>query len=81
MNWQKAITITVIVCTALAGCNTHQDQSEDPAEPIPDVVTADIQAGIEKHIEQQTRLGQGYFRISFEQEQLKLKLVRVHTEY
>ncbi len=81
MKWQKAITTTIIVCTALAGCGTVQDKSKDSVEPIPDVVTVDIQAGIEKHIEQQSCLGQGYFRISFEQEQLKLKLVRVHTEF
>jgi transglutaminase-like putative cysteine protease len=45
------------------------------------VVTADIQAGIEKYIEEQVRLGGGYFRLSFGEEKLALKLVRVHTEY
>jgi len=45
------------------------------------VVTADIQAGIESHIEEQTRLGDGYFKLRFGRKELRLKLVRVHTEY
>ena len=51
------------------------------SEESPDVVTADIQAGIEKHIEAQTKLGEGYFIMLYEERELKLKLVRVHTEY
>ena len=43
--------------------------------------TADIQAGIERHIEEQARLGGGYFRLPFKDRELRLKLVRVHTEY
>jgi hypothetical protein len=38
-------------------------------------------AGIEKHIEDQNALRGGYFPISFEDKDLRLKLVRVHTEY
>ncbi|MFA5110512.1 MAG: transglutaminase domain-containing protein [Desulfobaccales bacterium] len=45
------------------------------------VPTAEIQAGIEKHIEAQVRLGGGYFRLPFGNKELRLKLVRVHTEY
>jgi transglutaminase-like putative cysteine protease len=48
---------------------------------VPNVVTADIQAGIEKHIEEQTRAGGGYFKLPFARKGLQLKLVRVHTEY
>jgi transglutaminase-like putative cysteine protease len=47
----------------------------------PDVVTADIQAGIEKHIEMQSKLGGGFFNVLHEGNDLELKLVRVHTEY
>jgi transglutaminase-like putative cysteine protease len=45
------------------------------------VVTADIQAGIEKYIDEQTNLGGGYFWLPYEGDALRLKLVRVHTEY
>ncbi|MBT6226188.1 MAG: transglutaminase domain-containing protein [Candidatus Scalindua sp.] len=48
---------------------------------IPNVVTADIQAGIEHYIEEQTRLGDGFFKLQYNEKELRLKLVRVHTEY
>jgi hypothetical protein len=48
------------------------------AEPI---VTGDIKAGIERHINEQVALGNGFFTIPFEGHDLKLKLVRVHMEY
>ncbi|MBI5386147.1 MAG: transglutaminase domain-containing protein [Verrucomicrobia bacterium] len=54
---------------------------ETVSAPAPHVVTADIQAGIEKHIEEQTRAGNGYFKLAFDEKQLQLKLVRVHLEY
>ncbi len=56
-------------------------ESKPAASALPAVVTADIQAGIERHIEQQARLGEGYFRLQFKDRELRLKLVRVHTEY
>ncbi|MGB3194940.1 MAG: hypothetical protein WBC39_06605, partial [Phycisphaerae bacterium] len=67
------------VCAALAGC-AGDGESERPA-PVPHVVTADIQAGIEKHIEEEIRRGEGYFRLAHGDKELRLKLVRVHTEY
>jgi transglutaminase-like putative cysteine protease len=48
---------------------------------IPHVVTEDIKAGIEAHIEAETRRSGGFFTLEFEGEQLQLKLVRVHMEY
>src|SRR5210317_1076428 len=47
----------------------------------PAVVTADIEAGIEEYIEKQVLLGNGYFHLPFKERELKLKLVKVHTEY
>jgi len=81
MEWQKTIMVAVQVCILLAGCNTSSDKQKSSSEPVSNVVTKDIQEGIEKHIEEQSRLGEGYFRIGFEGKELKLKLVRVHTEY
>jgi transglutaminase-like putative cysteine protease len=49
--------------------------------PTPHVVTADIQAGIEKHIAERSRRGDGYFKLPFDRNELRLKLVRVHLEY
>ena len=85
-SWASLHTVTTVaiaVCTAIAGCDAaRSDQPPaNAAVPPPKVVTADIQAGIERHIEEQSRLGNGYFRLPFEQQELALKLVRVHTEY
>jgi hypothetical protein len=74
---QKSMSAWVIICVLFS---TFSETAASEKES-PDVVTADIQAGIEKHIEVQTTLGQGYFKIPYEGKELCLKLVRVHTEY
>ncbi|RKY05923.1 MAG: transglutaminase domain-containing protein [Planctomycetota bacterium] len=81
MNWRKTIPVAVTVCIVLAGCNKSPDAEQGSSGVAPDVVTADIQAGIEKHIEERSRLGGGYFKVPFDERELRLKLVRVHVEY
>ena len=81
MNWRKAIPVAVVVCILLASCNKSRQQEQGSSDPVPNVVTKDIQDGIEKYIEEQTRLGEGYFKLPFESNELRLRLVRVHTEY
>jgi hypothetical protein len=75
------VVVVVVVTAMLAGCQTMERPSAVEPEPVPHVVTADIQAGIERHVQEQTRLGGGYFTIPYEGAELRLKLVRVHTEY
>ncbi|MHC5164592.1 MAG: transglutaminase domain-containing protein, partial [Planctomycetota bacterium] len=77
MNWSIITPVAVGVLIALAGC----DKAPETPSTVPHVITADIQAGIEKHIDEQTRLGDGYYNIDYEGKPLNLKLVRVHTEY
>jgi transglutaminase-like putative cysteine protease len=79
ISWPKLAPVAVVIFIALAGCGATQAQDAFP--PVPSVVTADIQAGIEKHIEEQSRLGGGYFILPFSNKDLRLKLVRVHVEY
>ena len=83
MSWRTIISATVVVCLVLAGCgrNEGQDAPGASAPPVLNSVTADIQAGIERHIEEEVRLGGGYFKLPFRNQELRLKLVRVHTEY
>ena len=81
MNWQKAIPVAVAVCTLLTSCSKPSKEQQGSSDSAVNVVTQDIQNGIEKHIEHRSRLGQGYFRLPFEEAELRLKLVRVHTEY
>lgn len=86
-----AYAATISLCvTALAGCQMNERRVSQHTEsrPLqvtserqPLAVTADIQAGIERHIEEQSRLGGGYFTIPYEGADLRLKLVRVHTYY
>jgi transglutaminase-like putative cysteine protease len=44
-------------------------------------VTAEIAAGIEKHIENETIKGKGYFKFVSGNKEFKFKLVRIHKEY
>jgi hypothetical protein len=81
MGWQKATLIAVVVCTLLVGCETSPDGEQGVSDSIPNIVTEDIQNGIKEHIEEQTRLGGGSFKLAFGENELQLKLVRVHTEY
>jgi len=81
MVWKKIIPVVVAVCAFPVGFSTSRAQQQESSDISVNVVTKDIQDGIEKHIEEQTRLGEGYFRVSFDGKQLQLKLVRVHTEY
>jgi transglutaminase-like putative cysteine protease len=83
MSWQRILAATLLVCLVFAGCG--QKAGEDgrgvSASPVPNLVTTDIQRGIETHIDEQVRLGGGYFKLPFRNQELRLKLVRVHTEY
>jgi len=81
MNWPKAIWVVGVVCTLFVGYMVARNAEHDSSGSAPSVVTADIQDGIEQHIAEQTRLGGGYFTLPFDEEELRLKLVRVHTEY
>lgn len=82
-----AASITVAMTALVAGCATPSTANErafvgdDTLVPPAPVVTADIKAGIEKHIEEKTQRDGGRFVLDFEDEQLRLQLVRVHTEY
>jgi transglutaminase-like putative cysteine protease len=84
MSGQTILSAVAVVCLALAGCGQQAGQ-DAPGASAPPVAksapTAEIQAGIEKHIEEQVRVGGGYFKLPFRNQDLRLKLVRVHTEY
>jgi transglutaminase-like putative cysteine protease len=81
MNWRMLIPVAPVVCLLLGGCDKSPASEQDTASSVPNVITADIQAGIEKHIAEQTQLGNGFYTLDYEGKPLQLKLVRVHTEY
>lgn len=70
------IAVSITTCILLAGCAKETVSIETPI-----VVTEDIQAGIEKHIEVMSKKDGGFFKVLYQNENLDLKLVRVHTEY
>lgn len=73
--------ISFIVFLTLSAFSITQTTGFTKSTTVSNVVTKDIQTSIELYIEEQTRLGDGFFRLPFNEKELKLKLVRVHTEY
>ncbi|MCF8070435.1 MAG: hypothetical protein K9L30_17785 [Desulfobacterales bacterium] len=80
-SWRIMVPVMVAVCVISTGCSLKKEQRHSTVVPLSNVVTADIQEGIEKHIDEQSRMGDGYFELPFDEMILRLKLVRVHVEY
>ena len=76
-----ALVWTALIIFAVTACGQTEAASPKEPAPVPEVVTGDIQAGIEKHIAEQSALGGGEFVVPYERRDLRLKLVRVHLEY
>ncbi|MCX2679251.1 transglutaminase-like domain-containing protein [Galbibacter sp. EGI 63066] len=88
------IVLSLIIAAVIMSCNsatkkkdestskTKEEATKTTDENIPIVVTADIETGIKTHIDEQVKKGNGYFHMKTEDDdELKLELVRVHTEY
>ncbi len=58
-----------------------EEQQDLASMDVPLVVTADIEEGIKANIAAKVEEGGGYFYLQTEEEELRLQLVRVHTEY
>ena len=76
-----ATAISIFLCAALGVPSERQVDDQAANRQSSNVVTADIQAGIEKHIADQTAQSGGYYTVAYNENELLLKLVRVHTEY
>ena len=78
------VVLFLILSTLLTACS-NRNADDRPSEKKRDfesnVVTTDIEREIKAHINEQVRLGKGYFELSFEEKDLRLKLVRIHVEY
>lgn len=87
--------LAIAMAMVTAGCASHApdhrgqeagaaavlDATSNPVEPVPDRVTSELESSIRRHIDQTTAASGGLFPIEFEGKDLRLKLVRVHTEY
>ncbi|NQV35446.1 MAG: transglutaminase domain-containing protein [Phycisphaeraceae bacterium] len=80
--WHRvAFVVTVCAALCITGCSNLNHQTGGEEAWSSHVVTADIQAGIETHIDHQTHLDGGAFPLVVKGTDLDLKLVRIHTEY
>ena len=77
--------IFTVILTILMGCNTATKKKKEvktlAENNIPKVVTKDIEEGIKANIAKKVEEGGGYFNMTSKGKELRLKLVRVHTEY
>lgn len=78
--------IYFLLIAALMACNTTTKKQEVKkplaTTKMPKVVTADIEVGIKANIDKRVEEGGGYFYMEdADGSELRLKLVRVHTEY
>lgn len=85
---QRALPSAILAATV--GCAAAPSSPAAPTapsaakcavDPIPHVVTADIAAGIEAHVDREVERGGGYFQLPWQGRTLQLHLVRVHLEY
>ncbi|ERM81805.1 hypothetical protein P872_07745 [Rhodonellum psychrophilum GCM71 = DSM 17998] len=70
----------------LSGCDSggrveEKKIVEHVAKLAPKVAISEIEAGIKAFIDKETALNDGYFLVKDAEKTLRLKLVRVHTEY
>ena len=79
--WSASVVFTVCIAVSSGMAADTAVLTSPAVGPIPHAVTADIQAGIEAHIAKETEQGGGYFPLTYNGKDMKLKLVRVHTEY
>jgi transglutaminase-like putative cysteine protease len=82
-NPRQAVALVAATCLSFLyiGCVTRPRPTAGAAESVPHVVTADIQTGIEHHIETLSRESGGHFPLTVDGQPLALQLVRIHTEY
>jgi len=77
--------IFAFVLAVMMSCNSSTKQKKEEKtladKNIPKVVTADIEEGIKANIAKKVEEGGGYFNMNTDGKELRLQLVRVHTEY
>ncbi|MDH3699453.1 MAG: transglutaminase domain-containing protein, partial [Flavobacteriaceae bacterium] len=82
---RKLQLIYVSLIALFLACNSSPEQKKSEktlaSSEVPKVVTADIEEGIKVNIAKKVEEGSGYFHMNTDDGELKLQLVRVHTEY
>jgi len=78
--YRQVAMLCMAACLVATGCSRFRPYA-GADEPVPHVVTGDIRAGIESHIDALTVAGGGYFPLVVDEQELQLRLVKIHTEY
>lgn len=79
----------ILLCTAvfsIAACtpgarNEAEIETNASLQPVPRVSISQIEAGIKAYIREKTEAADGFFHVLDKEKELRMKLVRVHTEY
>ena len=81
----KTTSLLLLFSILFISCQSSEKKKsttkEEKSKPIPKVDIADIETGIKSYIDNKTKEADGYFHLKDESKELRLKLVRVHTEY
>lgn len=74
-----------LMAAVLMACNSNEKKKDTletlASSQVPKVVTADIEEGIKANIAKKVKEDGGYFNMNADGKELRLQLVRVHTEY
>jgi hypothetical protein len=73
--------LLLIVAACHSGSKIEEEKADHSGKPIHKVKIAEIEAGIKSYIKEKTKQGDGYFHVNDKDKELRMKLVRVHTEY
>ena len=76
----------ILLSFSLASCSPNSNEKLEEAEistekTVKKISIQEIEEGIKAYIDRETNQNEGYFLINDTERNLKLKLVRVHTEY
>jgi len=86
MLTHRPVLSSLVLILLLFTCKRNSEEAAsvpDASKPksVPKVSIAEIETGIKGWIDQKTREDDGYFHVVDGDRELRLKLVRVHTEY
>src|SRR5688572_16706708 len=73
------IFLTATSCNT--GSNVKEQENAEHSSDLPTVKIAEIETGIKTYIKEKEKQGDGFFHVRDKEKELRMKLVRVHTEY
>ncbi|HEX8038636.1 MAG TPA: transglutaminase domain-containing protein, partial [Chryseosolibacter sp.] len=74
--------LLILFSSCHSGPASDQEQKAAPPKANIQKVSIDqIEQGIKTYIQEKTKTGGGFFHVKDKEKELRMKLVRVHTEY